>query len=206
MQIHLKDFQVFGSLQKHFDLILCALDTLRDCTRYATEGSAAFAEIQNLERNGDEILRSAIQQLDCQLSDYPPREGTRRMLCQQDRVLDAIEHLAGRLAAYRLGELPGAAIQFMAIIESCADVLGDALRAFGEGQHFLEQMMKMGELENQADRLCIAAIRDLAEQESDPRRLLMLNETFGLLEKIANLFEDCIQTMEDSALKTLHGQ
>jgi len=67
-------------------------------------------------------------------------------------------------------------------------------------------MMKMGELENQADRLCIAAIRDLAEQESDPRRLLMLNETFGLLEKIANLFEDCIQTMEDSALKTLHGQ
>jgi len=128
------------------------------------------------------------------------------MLCQQDRVLDAIEHLAGRLAAYRLGELPGAAIQFMAIIESCADVLGDALRAFGEGQHFLEQMMKMGELENQADRLCIAAIRDLAEQESDPRRLLMLNETFGLLEKIANLFEDCIQTMEDSALKTLHGQ
>jgi hypothetical protein len=34
----------------------------------------------------------------------------------------------------------------------------------------------------------------------------MLNETFGLLEKIANLFEDFIQTMEDSALKTLQGQ
>jgi len=84
MQIHLKDFQVFGSLQKHFDLILCALDTLRDCTSCATEGSAAFVEIQNLERNGDEILRSAIQQLDSQLSDYPPREGTRRMLGQQD--------------------------------------------------------------------------------------------------------------------------
>jgi uncharacterized protein Yka (UPF0111/DUF47 family) len=206
MQIHLKDFQVFGSLQKHFDLILCALDTLRDCTSCATEGSAAFVEIQNLERNGDEILRSAIQQLDSQLSDYPPREGTRRMLGQQDRILDAIEHLAGRLAAYRLGELPDAASQFVAIIESCADVLGDALRSLGEGQHFLEQMGKMAELENQADRLCVAAIRDLAEQESDPRRLLMLNETFGLLEKIANLFEDFIQTMEDSALKTLQGQ
>ena len=103
MQIHLKDFQVFGSLQKHFDLILCALDTLRDCTRYATEGSAAFAEIQNLERNGDEILRSAIQQLDCQLSDYPPREGTRRMLCQQDRVLDAPQEDERRFWEERLG-------------------------------------------------------------------------------------------------------
>ena len=205
MRIHLKDFQVFGSLQKHFDLILCALDTLRDCTSCATEGSAAFAEIQNLERNGDEILRRAVQQLDFQLSDYPPREGTRRMLCQQDRVLDAIEHLAGRLAAYQLGELPGAASQFVAIIESCADVLGDALRAFGEGQHFLEQMTKMAELENQADQLCVAAVRDLAEQESDPRRLLMLSEMYGMLENITNLFEDSIQTMEDSALKTLHG-
>ena len=205
MQIHPKDFNIFRGIQKHFDLVRCALETQRDCTHVTGEASAAFTQIQNLERDGDEILRSAIRQLDRQLTDYPPRESTRRMFYQQDRILDTTEHLAGHLAAYRLGRLPDAAVRFVAIVESCADVLGDAIRAFGEAQHFVNEMGKMTDLENGADQLYIAAIRDLVEQEGDPRRLFMLSETYGMPEKIVNLFEDCIQTMEDAALKTMGG-
>lgn len=60
-------------------------------------------------------------------------------------------------------------------------------------------------LENEADHLYITAIRDLAKQEGEPRRLFMLHEVYGMFEKIVNLFEDCVQAMEDSALKTLAG-
>ena len=84
-------------------MIRCALETLRGCTEGAVDASAAFARIQNLERDGDEILCSTILQLDRQLTDYPPREDTRRVFHQQDRILDATEQLAGRLAAYGLG-------------------------------------------------------------------------------------------------------
>ena len=93
----------------------------------------------------------------------------------------------------------------MVIVESCADLLAEAIRAFGETQHFVNEIGKMAELENEADQLYITSIRDVVEREGDPRRLFMLHEVYGMFEKIVNLFEDCIQAMQDSALKTRAG-
>ncbi|MCC6863042.1 MAG: DUF47 family protein [Bryobacterales bacterium] len=206
MQIQPKDFNIFRDLLVHFNLVQSAFDTLKHCGAAAAGVSSAFARIQGLEKEGDELLRNATRQLDRQLTDYPPRENTRRMFYQQDRILDAAEHLAGRLAAYRLEELPDHAVQFMALIGNCTEVLGEALRAFGEARRFVGEMGRMTDLENQADQLYISAIGDLAEHEDDPRRMIMLHETYSLLERIVNLFEDCIQTMEDAAIRTLSGR
>ncbi len=203
--IHPKEFSLFGSFQKHFGLVRCALEELRKCTDGA-EASTAFARIQDLERHGDEILRAAIRELDRQSDDFlTPREIVRRQFHQQDRILDALEHLAGRLVAYRVGRLPAPAVQLLAVVDACAGVLENAIRAFGEGQHFVDQIGKMADLENEADQLYIAAIRDLVDREDDPRRLLMLTEIYGMIERIVNLFEDCIQSMEDAAFKALAG-
>lgn len=146
-------------------------------------------------------MRRAIQQLDRQLTDVVPREDARRCFAHLDNILDATELLAGRLAAFRLGRLPGPAITLINTIESCNGVLKQVICAFGEGKHFPDLVARMAELENEADQNYLDALRELFESEADPVRLIKLNETYGLLEKIVNLFEDCVQAMEDAALK-----
>jgi len=178
---------------------------LDDCAGSA-DPSAAFAEIQNLERQGDEIMRAALRDLERLHGDFPtPREIVRRQFHQQDRILDAIELLAGRLAAYRLGRLPAPAVQLLGVVRACAGVLEAAIQAFGEGRRFADQIETMSDLENEADQLYIAAIRDLADREQDPRRMLMLTEVYGMLERIINLFEDSVQSLEDATFRTFSG-
>jgi len=178
---------------------------LDDCAGSA-DPSAAFAEIQNLERQGDEIMRAALRDLERLHGDFPtPREIVRRQFHQQDCILDAIELLAGRLAAYRLGRLPAPAVQLLGVVRACAGVLEAAIQAFGEGRRFADQIETMSDLENEADQLYIAAIRDLADREQDPRRMLMLTEVYGMLERIINLFEDSVQSLEDATFRTFSG-
>lgn len=197
---------LFETFQYHMSLLRQALDLLEDAvtdTRYPTE--VVYSEIRKLEREGDEILRGIVRQLDRQDSDYPPREEVRRLSYQQDRILDAVERLAGRLAAFRLGRLPDPAVRLMTLIHSCACALANSIEAVGDAKRFREQIAGMAELENEADRLYVDAIRELFGQEKDPVRLVQLNELYGLLERVVNLFEDCIQAMEDVVLRAFAG-
>jgi uncharacterized protein Yka (UPF0111/DUF47 family) len=197
-----RDFDLFQGLQYHFELVRSAIETLRRTVEGLVDPVDAYLTIQSLERSGDGTLRNAIRQLDRQLVDFPPREDTRRVLHFQDRILDAAEHLAGRLAAYRLGAMPDAAVRLARISEACARALAEAITAFGEGKHFSSQLDATTDLENEASRLCFDAIRDLVDRESDPRRLFMLHEVYSQFARIATLFEDSIQMLEDCNLKT----
>ena len=195
-------FNLFTAFQQHASLLRRALELLGDCiTDSGQPLDVTCSKIQNLERKGDEILRSALRELDFQFGDYPPKADARRLFYRLDRILDAVKLLAGRMAAYRLGRLPDPAEGLMNVIRSCATALDSAIKAFGEAKHFPEQISGMTALENQADQIYMDAIRELFESEIDLVRLIKLNETYGLLERIVNLFEDCIQAMEDAALK-----
>lgn len=203
--IHPKELSTFAKFQRHFGLLRRAVEALCDCAGGA-DPSAVFAEIQDLERQGDEIMRAALCDLERLSGDFlTPREIIRRQFHQQDRILDALEHLAGRLAAYRLGRLPAPAVQLFAVVRACAGVLEAALQAFGEGRRSADQIEKMSDLENEADQLYIAAIRDLADGEEDPRRMLMLTEVYDTIERVINRFEDAIQSLEEATFKTHSG-
>ncbi len=202
MKIHPAEFHLFAAWEHHSELLQQALNLLDDCIGDRVPLEDAYAEIQKLERDADEILRTAARELDSQKSDYPPRAEAWRLFCRLDRILDAVELLAGRLAAYRLGPLPASARRLMEVIHSCAGPLRHSIEAFGQSEHFVGEFSSMVELENEADRIYIQAVRELFESERDPVRLIKLNETYGLLEGIVNLFEDCIQVIEDASLKT----
>ncbi len=202
MKFRPRDFDLFQGLQYHFELVRSAIETLRRTVEGLVDPVEAYLTIQSLERSGDETLRNAIRQLDRQLIDFPPREDTRPVLHFQDRILDAAEHLAGRLAAYRLEAMPDSAIRLARILEACARALAEAITVFGEAKRLSSQMDAITDLENEASRLCLDAIRDLVNREPDPRRLFMLHEVYSMFARIATLFEDSIQMLEDCTLKT----
>ncbi len=201
MKIRLADFHLFAAWEHHSELLQQALKLIEECINGRVPLEAASSEIQKLEREADDILRTAARELDFQKGDYPPRAEAWRLFCRLDRIVDALELLAGRLAAYRLGTLPAPARRLMEVIHGCDDALRKSIEAFGQSEHFVGQFSNMVELENEADQIYIQAIRELFESESDPVRLIQLHDIYGLLEGLVNLFEDCIQVIEDAALK-----
>lgn len=202
MKIRLSEFHLFAAWEHHSELLQQALNLLDDCIGDRVPLDEAYAQIQQLEREADEILRNAVRELDFQKSDYPPRAEAWRLFCRLDRILDAVELLAGRLAAYRLGPLPTPARRLMEVIHSCAAPLRNCIQAFGQSEHFIGEFSSLVDLENEADQIYVRAVRELFETERDPVRLIKLNEAYGLLEGLVNLFEDCVQVIEDAALKT----
>jgi uncharacterized protein Yka (UPF0111/DUF47 family) len=195
------DFDLFQGLKYHFELVRSAIETLRRTVEGLADPVDAYLTIQSLERSGDGTLRNAIRQLDRQLIDFPPREDTRRVLHSQDRILDAAEHLAGLLAAYRLQNMPDSAVRLARILEACACTLAEAITVFGEAKRLSNQLDAITDLENEASSLCLDAIQDLVNRESDTRRLFMLHEVYCQFARIATLFEDSIQMLEDCNLK-----
>ncbi len=205
MRFQPRDFDIFQSLEQHFQLIRQAAATLTLAIEGAVDVKTAALTLQRLERDGDESLRGAIRQLDRQMIDFPPREDIRRIFHYQDRILDAAEHIAGLLAAYPFGPLPDKAARLAKLVESCVEVLAQALHSFGASQRFALLVGRMVDLENEADQLLLETFRGLAEQENDPRRFFMLHELCRRFDELIDLFEDCVQIMEDSALKHAPG-
>jgi hypothetical protein len=199
-----KQFKLFTIFQHNSVLLQQAVRLLEDSVSgTGTSLESAYAEIQRIKRQADGILRQAVQQLDEQSIDYPPKNDAWRLFNQLDRILDAVELLAGRLTAYCLGPLPEPAVRLMNLIRNCAELLEKSIASYGEADDFSAQLSGIIEVANEADRLYVEAVRGLFRSESDPVRLIKLNETYGLLQRIVKLFEDQVEAMEGVALTTI---
>lgn len=197
-------FTFFASFRNHSALLRRAVELIADLLAGIDEPvGSRYAEIRALEKEGDEILRNTIRDLDRQLSDLPPKQDTLRAFRYLDRILDHLEVIAGRLSVSKPGRAPGAAIQLGNIMASCQDVMEAAIETFGEGRFAGDQIAAMADLENEADEVYIEGLRELFARETEPTRLLQMNEIYGLLERAVNLFDDCLQVLEESSLKGL---
>jgi uncharacterized protein Yka (UPF0111/DUF47 family) len=204
VQIKPKEFSLFAKHREHLRLISQAVEVLRGLVQSGTSAHDALRDVQALEWIGDAIVQEVVLELDRHSNGFLPREETRRLICAQDRVLDAAERLTVRLAAYRPEQHPASTAALLTLASSAVGVLEAALQEFGESRHFAQQMSAMMDIQNQADELCFASFRDAVKQgATDPILLLACNDVCGTFEKIADRFVDCIQTLEDVAIKTL---
>lgn len=201
MNFHPSNFEIYRSLERHSLLVQQAMELLRQAAERSECTPEALERVQQIEQEGDEILRGAIRQLDRQSIDYPPREDIRRIFYYQDRILDSAEQALGRLAAYGLGVLPDRLVRLACIVSTGAQVLDEALKAFGAGARFAGQVSAMADLENEADLECGSGVRALVSEETDPRRFFMLHQLYDMFDRIVDLSEDSVQVMEDCALK-----
>lgn len=199
-----KEFRLFATFQHNSALLQHAVRLLEDCVSgTGTSLNSAYPEIQRIKREADGLLRQAVQQLDEQYMDYPPKGDAWHLFNQLDRILDAVELLAGRLSAYSLGPLPEPAVRLVGLIHNCAGLLEKAIASLGEAGYFSAQLSGIVAAANEADQLYVETVRDLFKKESDPVRLIKLNETYGLLQQIVKLFEDQVEAMEGVALATI---
>ena len=202
MRIVPNGFDFFSKLEQEAQCVCTAVECLdRSLSSTESATAACLSEIHQLERDGDKLLRAALERLERQLSDMVPAEDVFRLFTHLDKIIDTTEALAVRLFAFRLTSVPHGAIRLMAMARSCGNVLLTLIDAFGKGEHSTDLVEEMLRIENEADDVFQAALEELFHMDTDPVRLLELYEVYGYLEKIIDLFEDCAQAVEGISLK-----
>jgi len=166
-----------------------------------TAPALSMAGIQELRRAGDGIVQRVLRRLDRQLTDVVPQEDVFRTFVRMEKVLQALEGLAIRLAAFRLESFSPLALRLMDLIQDCNSVLQDIIEALGEGRHFAELVTQIDELANQRYAAFRDALATLFQTETDPVRLIQFNEVYGFLDRVVEMIEDCAKEIEDVALK-----
>ncbi len=194
--------------ESFFPLFQQQSEALRDASRLLVEEAhssdqrarSVAAEILDLEHRGDALIRDIVQRVNTNLITPVEPEDIRTLASRLDDVLDGIEEVAYRIAAYRLSELPTAAVRLCEIIETCATLIDEAVRAARIRNGIHEQCTEINRLENEADRMTRSGIRELLQHKEDPIAILKLKEIYELLEGTVDRCEDVADALANISL------
>ena len=143
-------------------------------------------ELKGVEHRGDEITRLVFEALNSTFITPFDREDIRALVTDLDDVLDALESVAQHLVLFELAEAPEGLCQFARILSEMA---GEVHRLTGliwdlaNEKEILAGIVRLSELENQADQLYNTVIADLFREDGRPPiRILKWKEVYQGLE------------------------
>ncbi len=163
-------------------------------------------ELKEAEEKGDTLVEKILVSLDQTFITPFDREDIHNLATTLDDVLDNLEETAHRFEVFNIGKPTRAAIQLASIIKESCQNLEQAihqLRYMKNPEEIQKRILKISQLENEADRLyreVDAALFDNA----DPRDLLTLikwRELYAWLEDTVDACKDCVHIISQIVIK-----
>ncbi len=197
-----RDDKFFQYFQQQVRLISRAADLL---VEGASAGNAHLAnaahQIHTLEEEADSILHDIYTRLNSTFITPLDPEDIQSLSSHLDDVIDGIEDAVHRMLDYHIDPLPGTAIELCRIIQSCSLILQKAFDALAKGETFIAHSIEINRLEEAADQLGRAAVRQLFEDEKDPIRIMKLKEIYEFLEQTTDYCEDVADALQNVQVK-----
>lgn len=197
--------------ESFFPLFSQQSDILLDASRLLVK-EAAFCdrnahllagEVLDLEHRGDRLIREIAARVHTCTVSTPEPEEVRLLSGRLDDVLDGIEEVAHRIAAYRLLELPEKAVRLCQIIENCVSLIRQAFEPADGSGCVPAQYTGIAQLEKEADALVRAGVAELLQQRVDAVLVVKLKEIYELLESTVDCCKDVADVLEDIASKNV---
>lgn len=202
MKLLPRDDKFFEYFQKQVKLISQAAALL---VEGATAGNAHLAnaahQIHVLEENADTILHETYTRLNSTFITPLDPEDIQSLSSHLDDVIDGIEDAIQRMLDYRIDPMPTTVLELCCIVQSCCSILQKAFDALAAGQPFIDHSIEINRLEEAADQLGRAAVRDLFENEKDPIRIMKLKEIYEFLEQTTDRCEDVADALQNVQVK-----
>jgi uncharacterized protein Yka (UPF0111/DUF47 family) len=197
-----RDEKFFHYFQQQVKLICQAADLL---VEGATAGNAHLAnaahQIHVLEEQADSVLHEIYTRLNSTFITPLDPEDIQSLSSHLDDVIDGIEDSVQRMLDYHIDPMPSTVLELCCIVQSCCLILQKAFDALAQNKPFIDHSIEINRLEEAADQLGRAAVRDLFEKEKDPIRLIKLKEIHEFLEQTTDYCEDVADALQNVQVK-----
>jgi uncharacterized protein len=202
MKLLPRDEKFFQYFQLKAKLICQAADLL---VEGAAAGNAHLAsaahQIHALEEQADTVLHEIYTRLNSTFITPIDPEDIQSLSSHLDDVIDGIEDSVQRMLDYKIDPLPGTVLELCLIVQSCCLILQKAFEALAQNKPFIEHSIEINRLEEAADQLGRAAVKELFEKEKDPIRLIKLKEIHEFLEQTTDYCEDVADALQNVQVK-----
>lgn len=154
-----------------------------------------------LENRGDEVRHQILQRLHRVFITPLDPEDIHHLSSCLDDALDAIDALAARFHIFRAKNQPEPVLKLSGILITSSEACADALAGLGKGQDIAELLIRLHDLEDQADKIYHNALLDLFGDHHDAVELMKLKEIYEMFEEAADSFESISHVLEEITLK-----
>jgi predicted phosphate transport protein (TIGR00153 family) len=191
-----KDVRFFDLFIADGENLQVAAFKLRDMLDSFDRLDERVAEIQALEKRGDEIDREINQRLEDAFITPFDREDIHELTVRLDDVVDGIQATAETLVIYAIQQPTDEARQLAHILADQSESLLSALRKLDGLKDLDADLSRVHELEHQADTLSRAAIGRLFTDGSDPLDVIKWRDLYHELENAIDAAEDAAEAIE----------
>lgn len=168
-------------------------------------------EIQGLEHEGDLLTHRIFDALNSTFITPMDREDIRSLANDLDDVVDCFEAVATMLGLFELDQSPEALRQFAVILESMSTEIDRATSLIwdmGNAKKIQESLIRVSDLENQADQLYQTVIADLYKgrpglgpKNGEPLEIMKWKEIYDHLENGCDACKDTTHVLGNILVK-----
>jgi predicted phosphate transport protein (TIGR00153 family) len=155
-----------------------------------------IAEIQALEKKGDQIDNEVMARLERSFTTPMDREDIHELMNHLDDVVDNIQAAAETLQIYDISQPTQEARELAGIVAAEAAQLLEALQKLESGKNVGIHLATVHELEHKADQLSRSAIGRLFKDGLDPLEVIKFRDLYSTLEEAIDAGEDAAEVME----------
>jgi hypothetical protein len=120
---------------------------------------------------------------------------------QLDRLLDDVEAISYRLAAYKLEPVPPDMVEFAQNIHKSAELIEKAFGALSLGDSVEELCRKVLVMEEQTDQAVRETVTRLFDEEKDWIAVMKKKEVLDIFERLSDSMQDLANSLQNVAIK-----
>ncbi|WP_232697315.1 DUF47 domain-containing protein [Brevibacillus daliensis] len=133
------------------------------------------------------------------------REDIQELAIKLDDVMDGMEELASRMEIYQITERDDFILEFTDILVAASNEIANATSLLFQ-RNFLAiepHIIKIKELESQADKVLNNCIRHVFKEQKDPFRLIQYKEIYEMFEDVADNCEGVANALETVIMRNV---
>lgn len=161
-------------------------------------------ELKSIEHEGDEITKQIFLALNSTFITPFDRDDLREIASSLDDILDYLDEVAHSFVVFELSESPSALRQFAFILKEMADEVDritSLIWDLSNEAKIQAGMVRISELENQADAVYSAVIGDLFKGGGNPIEILKWKEIYEGLESACDACKEYTHAIGNVVLK-----
>jgi predicted phosphate transport protein (TIGR00153 family) len=159
--------------------------------------------IKDIEHQCDKSTHAIIDRLNRTFVTPLDREDIHDLAVKLDDVMDAIDAAAAVIKVYKVTEARSGLKRLAEIIADSVDLLAEAMPVLESGKGVIELVVRVNQLEKEADRVHQDAIVSLFDNEKDPIAVIKWKEIFDFLEAATDRCDDVANLLQGVVVK--HG-